>query len=245
MLVQDGAGALYLDLGHRPAPGRHERRLRRRTRRRAANQVADVLRPRTSARRGRRPRTVAAPANARAFWPWAVAGDAGKVSVVWYQTDKVADLDVPARGAARDGGDDDAAPSSAHAQGADRRRRRPADRQQQHLPERHDVRRDRRGPPPRRLLHQRRRRARLRARRDRRHDAARPGHRRRALDVACRCSSGRPPGRAWSARATARPSGAPPAPSRACSGRPRRASGAGTSRLRPGTTRMRSVRVLR
>ena len=38
------------------------------------------------------PSTVAAPAGARAFWPWAVAGDAGKVSVVWYQTDKVVDL---------------------------------------------------------------------------------------------------------------------------------------------------------
>jgi hypothetical protein len=39
------------------------------------------------------PSTVAAPADARAFWPWAVAGDAGKVSVVWYQTDKIADLE--------------------------------------------------------------------------------------------------------------------------------------------------------
>jgi hypothetical protein len=32
------------------------------------------------------PVTVAHPANARAVWPWIVAGDAGKVSVVWYQT---------------------------------------------------------------------------------------------------------------------------------------------------------------
>jgi hypothetical protein len=39
------------------------------------------------------PRTVVAPANARAFWPWAVAGDAGKVSVVRYQTNKLADLE--------------------------------------------------------------------------------------------------------------------------------------------------------
>jgi hypothetical protein len=30
--------------------------------------------------------TVAAPSNARVFWPWIAAGDAGKVSVVWYQT---------------------------------------------------------------------------------------------------------------------------------------------------------------
>jgi hypothetical protein len=29
----------------------------------------------------------------RVFWPWVVAGDAGKVSVVWYQSSKVADLD--------------------------------------------------------------------------------------------------------------------------------------------------------
>ncbi|MEA2383911.1 MAG: hypothetical protein QOH72_3882 [Solirubrobacteraceae bacterium] len=39
------------------------------------------------------PRTIAAPPSARAFWPWAVAGDAGKLSIVWYQTDKVADLE--------------------------------------------------------------------------------------------------------------------------------------------------------
>ena len=32
------------------------------------------------------PLTVTAPSNARAFWPWVAAGDAGKVSVVWYQT---------------------------------------------------------------------------------------------------------------------------------------------------------------
>ena len=40
-----------------------------------------------------RPLTVAHPTRARAFWPWIVAGDRGKVSVVWYQTDKVVDLD--------------------------------------------------------------------------------------------------------------------------------------------------------
>ena len=39
------------------------------------------------------PVTVAAPASARAFWPWIAAGDAGKVSIVWYQSDKVVDLD--------------------------------------------------------------------------------------------------------------------------------------------------------
>jgi|tagenome__1003787_1003787.scaffolds.fasta_scaffold20982876_4 hypothetical protein len=39
------------------------------------------------------PITVSAPANARAFWPWVAAGDAGKVSIVWYESDKLADLD--------------------------------------------------------------------------------------------------------------------------------------------------------
>jgi hypothetical protein len=37
--------------------------------------------------------TIAAPANARVLWPWEVAGDAGRVSVVWYQTDRLADPD--------------------------------------------------------------------------------------------------------------------------------------------------------
>ena len=36
--------------------------------------------------------TVARPANARVLWPWIVAGDAGKVAITWYQTDKVVDL---------------------------------------------------------------------------------------------------------------------------------------------------------
>ncbi|HEY3188360.1 MAG TPA: sialidase family protein [Solirubrobacteraceae bacterium] len=39
------------------------------------------------------PITVAAPSNARAFWPWIAAGDPGKVSIVWYQSDKLVDLD--------------------------------------------------------------------------------------------------------------------------------------------------------
>jgi hypothetical protein len=39
------------------------------------------------------PITVAHSDSARVFWPWVVAGDAGKVSVVWYQSDHVADLD--------------------------------------------------------------------------------------------------------------------------------------------------------
>src|SRR5439155_5691578 len=41
------------------------------------------------------PITVARPGNARVFWPWIAAGDAGKVSVVWYQTEpgELADMD--------------------------------------------------------------------------------------------------------------------------------------------------------
>lgn len=40
--------------------------------------------------------TLASPSNARVLWPWIAAGDAGKVSVVWYQTepqDGMPDLD--------------------------------------------------------------------------------------------------------------------------------------------------------
>jgi hypothetical protein len=42
------------------------------------------------------PITVARPGNARVFWPWLAAGNAGNVSVVWYQTepqDGMPDLD--------------------------------------------------------------------------------------------------------------------------------------------------------
>src|SRR5205807_4018424 len=41
------------------------------------------------------PVTIYRPANARAFWPWITAGDAGKISVVWYQTStgELSDLD--------------------------------------------------------------------------------------------------------------------------------------------------------
>src|SRR5204863_9273967 len=38
-------------------------------------------------------RTVAAPQNARVLWPWIAAGDAGRVSIVWYQTNKMTDPD--------------------------------------------------------------------------------------------------------------------------------------------------------
>src|SRR3954451_12133198 len=37
--------------------------------------------------------TIAAPTSARVLWPWAVAGDAGRVSVVWYQSNKITDPD--------------------------------------------------------------------------------------------------------------------------------------------------------
>jgi hypothetical protein len=36
--------------------------------------------------------TVAKPSGARVLWPWIVAGDAGKLAITWYQTDKVVDL---------------------------------------------------------------------------------------------------------------------------------------------------------
>jgi hypothetical protein len=44
------------------------------------------------------PITVAAPSNARVFWPWISAGDAGKISIVWYQTNpgELVDLDSTA-----------------------------------------------------------------------------------------------------------------------------------------------------
>jgi hypothetical protein len=38
------------------------------------------------------PITVAAPAGQRTLWPWVAAGDPGKVNVVWYQTNNLADL---------------------------------------------------------------------------------------------------------------------------------------------------------
>jgi hypothetical protein len=42
------------------------------------------------------PTDVVAPPDARVLWPWATAGDAGRLSVVWYQTDKVVDIDCEA-----------------------------------------------------------------------------------------------------------------------------------------------------
>jgi hypothetical protein len=38
------------------------------------------------------PVTIAAPQGRRVFWPWIAAGDAGKLSIVWYQTDKLVDV---------------------------------------------------------------------------------------------------------------------------------------------------------
>jgi hypothetical protein len=40
-----------------------------------------------------KPITVAAPPGGRAFWPWIAAGDAGRINIVWYQSDKLVDLD--------------------------------------------------------------------------------------------------------------------------------------------------------
>jgi hypothetical protein len=38
------------------------------------------------------PVTIARPDGHRVFWPWVAAGDKGKLSIVWYETDKVVDL---------------------------------------------------------------------------------------------------------------------------------------------------------
>jgi hypothetical protein len=43
-----------------------------------------------------KPVHVAAPASARAYWPWLAAGKNGRISIVWYQTDRVVDLDCTA-----------------------------------------------------------------------------------------------------------------------------------------------------
>jgi hypothetical protein len=40
-----------------------------------------------------KPITIAHPTGARVFWPWIVAGDKGRVSIVWYQNDRVVDVD--------------------------------------------------------------------------------------------------------------------------------------------------------
>jgi hypothetical protein len=39
-----------------------------------------------------KPMKIAAPADHFVLWPWVAAGEAGRVSVVWYETDKVVDL---------------------------------------------------------------------------------------------------------------------------------------------------------
>jgi hypothetical protein len=39
------------------------------------------------------PVDIASPPGARVLWPWAVGGDGGKLSIVWYQTDKLVDPD--------------------------------------------------------------------------------------------------------------------------------------------------------
>jgi hypothetical protein len=90
MLVEDRAGTLYLVWDTDPhVPGTSGGCDGGETP--AANQVQMAF-SKDFGQTWSAPRTIAAPANARAFWPWAVAGDAGKVSIVWYQTDKIADL---------------------------------------------------------------------------------------------------------------------------------------------------------
>ena len=133
-----------------------------------------------------KPYAVAHPSNARVFWPWIAAGDAGKVSVVWYQTepqDGMPDLDcqtghVHAMEASLTGATT-AKPAGTTVDAAGR-----ADPRRLGLPGRHDLRRDRPGPAARRLLHERDRRARLRPDRDRRHAADGPAHGRAVPDRA-------------------------------------------------------------
>jgi hypothetical protein len=43
-----------------------------------------------------RPTIVSSTPGKLVFWPWAVGGDPGKVSIVWYQSDRLADLDCEA-----------------------------------------------------------------------------------------------------------------------------------------------------
>ena len=57
----------------------------------APNQVQMIYSPDLGEHWGK-PVTIAAPAGQRVLWPWMVAGDAGKVNVVWYQTNNLADL---------------------------------------------------------------------------------------------------------------------------------------------------------
>ena len=91
----DAAGTIYSGVGHRSAPVRHERRVQcvghTCTERDHARVHEEDLGKTWST-----PVAIAQPANARVFWPWITAGDAGKVSVVWYQTepqDGMPDLD--------------------------------------------------------------------------------------------------------------------------------------------------------
>jgi hypothetical protein len=57
----------------------------------AANTIHVVYSPDLGKTWGK-PITIAAPQGNRVFWPWVTAGSRGKVNVVWYQTDWLADL---------------------------------------------------------------------------------------------------------------------------------------------------------
>ena len=56
-----------------------------------ANQIGLVYSP-DMGKTWRPPVIIARPAGKRVLWPWAVAGDKGKVNVVYYETNKIADL---------------------------------------------------------------------------------------------------------------------------------------------------------
>ena len=104
-IALDDAGDAVPRLGRRPARRRARPAAATAPRRRLPNQIRMILLDATSARRGRRRVTIARPPARACCWPWVAAGDAGKVIVVWYQTDKVADLACQHAELLGDGGD--------------------------------------------------------------------------------------------------------------------------------------------
>ena len=81
-IAQDGAGTIYLVWDTNPPDGPSGP---------VANQILMAY-TKDLGKTWSAPIQIASPSTARVFWPWIAAGDAGKVTVVWYQTDKVADV---------------------------------------------------------------------------------------------------------------------------------------------------------
>lgn len=57
----------------------------------AANQIV-LMYTKDDGKTWSAPIPIASPSEKRVLWPWVAAGDAGKVSITWYETDKIADL---------------------------------------------------------------------------------------------------------------------------------------------------------